>query len=403
MTAEKHQEASPETIAAASPWRAAGHRFRSDILAMSGLIGIGMILLPAIIAPFLANGRPLLVWGPQGISMPFLRYFFAPDGTEVMVEMIFNYLALFLLGGVALWFGLRSRPGWRMRALAALALLLLIPFILVPKRMDHTDWRNQVKTLPAGTVAIFAPVKFGPTEQTAKPYLKYAEGHWLGTDQIGRDVLSRLIYGARVSLAVGILATLLEIMIGVAAGMVSGYFGGRLDLALMRAVEIIICFPTFLLLLILMSLFMDFQFKQSILIVIAVLGLTGWTGLCRLVRGEVLKNRALAYIQSCVSLGIPTWRIMLFHLLPNITGPIMVAFTFGIAGAIEAESGLSFLGFGVQAPTASWGELLRQAFDNPFEYWHLTLWPGLALFLTVLAFNFTGEGLRKVFDPRGSK
>jgi len=400
MTAE-HEPST--TIPPASPWAAAWRRFRTDPVAVAGLIGIGLILFPALAAPLLANGRPLLIRGPDGIQFPFLRYFFAPDGTEVMVEMIFNYLLLLLLGGGAVRLLFRRRPRARRWLLATLALALVIPFAVVGKRMDHSDWRAKVKALPAGTTVVFAPIRFGPTEQPAEPYLKYAPGHWLGTDQIGRDVLSRMIYGARVSLAVGILATLLEIVIGTAMGMMSGYFGGRFDLILQRAVEIIICFPTFLLLLILMSLFMDLQFKQSILIVIGVLGLTGWTGLCRLVRGEVLKNRSLAYIQSCVSLGLPTWRIMVFHLLPNITGPIMVAFTFGIAGAIEAESGLSFLGFGVQAPTASWGELLRQAFDNPFQYWHLTLWPGLALFLTVLAFNFTGEGLRKIFDPRSGK
>ena len=135
--------------------------------------------------------------------------------------------------------------------------------------------------------------------------------------------------------------------------------------------------------------------------VIGVIGLTGWIGLCQLVRGEVLKNRALPYVQSCEAIGLPVWRIMLFHLLPNISGPILITFSFGIAGAILAESGLSFLGFGVQAPTASWGGLLRQAFDDPFAYWHLTLCPGIALFVAVCAFNFTGEGLRKVFDPRG--
>lgn len=159
------------------------------------------------------------------------------------------------------------------------------------------------------------------------------------------------------------------------------------------------CFPTFLLLLILMVIMMDRNYKQSILLVIGVIGLTSWTGLSRIVRGEVLKQREMAYILSCKSLGLPVWRIMLFHLLPNILGPIFVTMTFGVAGAILAESGLSFLGFGVQPPTASWGELLREALSNPVENWHLTLWPGLAIFLTVVSFNFVGEGLTKAFDP----
>jgi peptide/nickel transport system permease protein len=264
--------------------------------------------------------------------------------------------------------------------------------------MDKTDWveKNSREENPA----IFAPVPFGPYQSSAAPYEKPSGKHILGTDQIGRDIFARMAYGARVSLAVGFLGTALSIFLGVTIGITAGYFGGKTDIIIMRAVEIIICFPTFLLLLILMAIMMDYKYEQSILLVILILGLTGWTGLSRMARGEVLKQRSLPYIQSCESLGMPVWRIMLFHLLPNITGLVLVSFTFSVAGFILAESGLSFLGFGVQAPTASWGELLRQAFADPFLYWHLTLWPGLALFVTVCSFNFAGEGLRKVLDPK---
>jgi peptide/nickel transport system permease protein len=134
--------------------------------------------------------------------------------------------------------------------------------------------------------------------------------------------------------------------------------------------------------------------------VVVIIGATGWTGLCRLVRGEVLKLREMPYVQSCVSLGLPSWRILFFHILPNLVGIVSVNFTFSVAGAILAESGLSFLGFGVQPPTASWGELLRQAFDDPKTYWNLVLWPGLALFVAVCSFNFAGEGLRRRLDPK---
>ena len=209
-----------------------------------------------------------------------------------------------------------------------------------------------------------------------------------------------MIYGARASLAVGLFATAIALVIGTLVGLLAGYFRGTFDLLVMRLVEVMLCFPTFLLLLILMSILKDRKFEQSILVVIAVIGLTGWIGLTFLVRGEVLKQRALPYVQSCLVAGLPVWRILLVHLLPNITAPILISFTFGVAGAILAESGLSFLGFGVQPPTASWGGLLRQALDNPFDYWHLMLFPGLALFLAVLGFNFTGEGLRKAFSPR---
>ena len=181
---------------------------------------------------------------------------------------------------------------------------------------------------------------------------------------------------------------------------IAGYKGGKTDLLVMRLVEIVICFPTFLLLLILMSILLDYGSRQSILLVIAVIGLTGWTGLCRLVRGETLRVRQNAYIQSCEAMGTPLWRILLFHLLPNVSGPIFVSFTFEVAGAILAESSLSFLGFGVQDPTASWGELLRQAFPDPLTYWHLMFAPGLAIFLAVCSFNLAGEGLRKALDGK---
>ena len=309
---------------------------------------------------------------------------------------MFNYLLLFLIA----WGVLRPVRPRRLRRLllAVTAALLVLPFCLTQPRLDKTDYRRQVEQ--SGAHAVFAPIPYGPFEIVAAPFEAPGRTHWLGADDIGRDVASRMIYGARASLAVGLFATAIALAIGTLVGMAAGYYRGWFDLLVMRLVEILLCFPTFLLLLILMSILKDRKFEQSILIVIAVIGLTGWIGLAFLVRGEVLKQRALPYIQSCEVVGIPVWRTMLVHLLPNIAGPILISFTFGVAGAILAESGLSFLGFGVQPPTASWGGLLRQAFDDPLAYWHLTLFPGLALFIAVLAFNFTGEGLRKALAPR---
>lgn len=375
---------------------------KKDYLAILGLLGIAGMLLVAILAPLLANGRPLLVYKSGSFAMPFLHYIFAPDSAEVTVEKIFNFLLLYLplsaLG--CLWFFKRFSGKFRLSFLLILAALAALPFIFTKNRLDKTNWLKIRNEMKQGEFAIFAPVPYGPFQNLAKPYEKSSWKHIFGTDDIGRDVFARMVYGARVSLAVGFLATALSIIIGIILGMLAGYFGGRTDMVLMRIVEIVICFPTFLLLLILMAIMMDYKYEQSILLVIAVIGFTGWTGLTRLVRGEVLTQRVLPYIQSCESLGLPVWRIMLFHLLPNISGPIFVTFTFAVAGAVLAESGLSFLGFGVQAPTASWGELLRQASEDPFLHWHLTLWPGLALFLTVCSFNFAGEGLRKALDPR---
>jgi peptide/nickel transport system permease protein len=381
----------------AAAWR----RFKSDPLAIIGLIGIILLVSVALLAPLIANGRPLVVLREGVLSLPFLYFIFAPDSIESLVEKVFNYFLLLIpLLCIIYIFFRKNKKAFRIAAAAAI-ILVLIPFFMFSSRVDKKDWREDMQSLKPGGLALFAPVPFGPYELIAAPYEKPSARHWLGADQIGRDVLSRMIYGSRVSLAVGIFATLIELLIGTVIGLFTGYFRGKLDIVLMRLVEIIICFPTFLLLLILMAMMINWKFEQSILIVIGVIGFTGWIGLCQLVRGEVLKNRALPYVQSCEAIGLPVWRIMLFHLLPNISGPILITFSFGVAGAILAESGLSFLGFGVQAPTASWGGLLRQAFDDPFAYWHLTLCPGVALFIAVCAFNFTGEGLRKVFDPRG--
>lgn len=384
-----------------SPFRQSLGRFRSDSLAMLGLGGILFIFLAALFAPLIANGRPFLLISGGTCFFPALRYVFAPDTSEILVEKLFNFCMLYipflLFVSVIPFF-----RNWRKFILLSSALILLLPFFLVSPRMDKTDWRAEVAAQQEKPFTVFAPVPYGPYEIVGSPYEKPSSLHFFGTDQIGRDVLSRMLYGARISLAVGILATGISMLIGILSGMAAGYYGGRVDMILMRIVEIQICFPTFLLLLILMSILLEYKFKQSILLVIAVLGFTGWTGLCRLVRGEVLKQRSMAYIQSCESLGVPVWRTMLFHLLPNVTAPIIVSFTFDVAGSIMAESGLSFLGFGVKAPTASWGELLRQAFPDPFTYWHLTLWPGIALFISVLAFNFAGEGVRRVLDPKAA-
>lgn len=384
-----------------SPWRSAWNRFRGNGLAVLGLAGICFMLFIALAAPLLANGRPFLAYVNGSFSSPALYFIFAPETLEVLVEKVFNYL-LFFLPSIFIIYMLTKKASLRIRCTLMLILTvsLAIPFFMFEKRLDKTDWRALHATLKKGEFMVFAPIPYSPFEDTGSPYEKPSAKHYFGTDQIGRDLMARMIFGTRVSLAVGLMATAIATIIGIVVGLFSGYLGGRTDLIIMRIVEIIICFPTFLLLLILMAVMMDRKYEQSILLIILVIGITDWTGLSRLVRGEVLKQRSMPYILSCESIGLPVWRIMLFHLLPNVTGPILVTLTFSVAGAILAESSLSFLGFGVQEPMASWGELLKEAFANPFNYWHLTLWPGTALFLSLCAFNFTGEGLRKVFDPK---
>ena len=383
-----------------SPIAAARKRFFRDRGAVAGITGIFLLVLPALYAPLLVNGRPLIMISADGrISLPFAEFFFAPDSSEFFTEQIFNYLALLLPVLLIIhWLPLHRKAVKGILAAAAV-LLLCCPFITAVPRLDRTDYRDMAVRNPDMTM-VFAPIPYTPYEAVAAPVSPPDRQHICGTDAIGRDLAARLVYGARASLAVGIGSTALALMIGIAVGLAAGFFRGTFDLLVMRGVEILLCFPTFLLLLILMSMLSDRDFGQSIPIVVAVIGLTGWIGLALLVRGETLKQRTLPYVEGGIASGIPAWRIMFRHILPNVTAPILISFTFGVAGAIMAESGLSFLGFGVQPPTASWGELLRQAFEDPLAHRHLTFFPGAALFIAVLSFNLTGEGLRKALDIR---
>ena len=380
-----------------SPFIRALRRFARDRIALIGAAGIVLLLIPAVYAPFIANGRPLLLISDSGEwSMPFVRFIFSPESSEVTVEKLFNFLALILPAFLAVWLIFRRRV-IRFVLMPVIFVLTFAAFTGGEPVMDKKDYRKAAEN---ARFALFAPIPYGPDEIAGEPCAAPDKEHLLGCDDVGRDLAARLIYGARVSLATGLLATILALVIGLTVGMCAGYFRGKFDLLFMRLVEILLCFPTFLLLLILMSMLGDCRIGESIPLVILVIGLTGWINLAFLVRGETLKESSLAYIRSCAVSGIPAWKIMFKHLLPNISAPVLISFTFGVAGAIIGESGLSFLGFGVQPPTASWGNLLRQAFDNPMEYWHLTFFPGAALFIAVLSFNFTGEGLRRAFDVK---
>jgi len=243
------------------------------------------------------------------------------------------------------------------------------------------------------------PVPYGPHRTDLASALAPPSAlHPLGTDELGRDVLARMVHGAQVSLSVGFVAVLLYVVIGVALGAAAGYFGGRVDLVVSRLTEVLMSFPTFFLVLCVLGLLR----APSLLPVMIVLGLTRWTDISRLVRGEVLRVRELDFVIASRALGAGSLRVIVSHLLPHAMGPVLVSATFGIAGAILLESALSFLGFGVPPPHPSWGELLTQAHryvTYPGAWW-LTVYPGLALFLTLTAFNLVGEGLRDAFDPR---
>jgi peptide/nickel transport system permease protein len=228
--------------------------------------------------------------------------------------------------------------------------------------------------------------------------LRYHElpRHAVGTDDVGRDVLSRLIHGTVIAGSVGIVSVSIYITIGVILGALAGYFRGWVDLVISRVIEVVICFPTFFLIITIVALW-----PPSIYNIMITLGLIGWTGVARLVRGEFLKVMAEDYVQAARALGFSDARIIFRHVLPNGIAPVFVSASFGVAGAILVESSLSFLGFGVAPPTASWGEILQQGRRYIHEnLYHLVWAPGFCIFLTVTFFNLVGEGLRDALDPK---
>lgn len=219
--------------------------------------------------------------------------------------------------------------------------------------------------------------------------------HIFGTDDLGRDVFSRIIYGSRVSMTVGFVAVMMTLIIGATLGIVSGYFGGWIDSVLMRFTDIMLCFPTFFLILLIIAFF-----EPSIVNVMIVIGLTSWTGLARIVRSEVLSVREREFILASQMLAVSKKRLFFVHILPNIISPIIVYCAVGIGSAILTESGLSFLGLGVQPPTSSWGQILSGGKDYIYSAWWLSVFPGVIILFTVLSFNLIGETLRDIFDPK---
>jgi peptide/nickel transport system permease protein len=248
------------------------------------------------------------------------------------------------------------------------------------------------------TISLLAPF-ISPYEPTAIDVYNVLsppdKTHLLGTDELGRDLLSRIIWGSRVSLKVGFMAVGIAIMIGILIGSIAGFYGGKIDAVLMRFVDIMLAFPTFFLILAVIAIL-----EPNIFTIMAVIGVTGWMDVARLVRAEFLSLKERDFVDAARAIGINNRRLIFRHILPNALSPIFVAATFGVAGAILIESGLSFLGLGVQPPDPSWGNILTAGKDNIEIAWWLSLYPGLAILITVLSYNLVGEGLRDALDPR---
>jgi peptide/nickel transport system permease protein len=275
----------------------------------------------------------------------------------------------------------------------------LFPNVTEPPALRAWDNVRLDDEMDEGDWAIYPPVRFGPRYNDFAGGMQHpappSERHLLGTDAAGRDVLSRMIHGTRIALSVGIVAVGVYVLIGVALGASAGYLGGRWDSLVNRLVEVMLSFPTLFFILTIQGLLP----KTNIWELMLVIGLTQWTGVTRLVRAEVLRVCALDYVTSATALGASRLRTVVRHILPNALGPVLVVASFGIAGAVLIEASLTFLGFGTDIDTPSWGQLLKEARESNYSWW-LTLYPGLALFGTVTLFNVVGEGLRDAIDPR---
>ncbi|ACI20536.1 MULTISPECIES: oligopeptide ABC transporter permease [Thermodesulfovibrio] len=240
-------------------------------------------------------------------------------------------------------------------------------------------------------VAPYDPYKINVYKVLTPP----SKEHPFGTDELGRDVFSRVVYGARVSLEVGFLAMGIAIFTGTILGAIAGYYGGWIDTIIMRLVDVMLAFPTLFLILAVVAVL-----EPSIYIIMVVIGLTGWMDVARLVRAEVLSLKEREFVLAARAIGASAGRIIFKHILPNAIYPVIVAATFSVGGAILIESGLSFLGLGIQPPEPSWGGILSVGKDYITVAWWLSLFPGVAIFLTVLSFNLLGEALRDAIDPK---
>ena len=257
-------------------------------------------------------------------------------------------------------------------------------------------------------VALFAPVlaPFSYEDQNVSKLLASPDSvNWLGTDNLGRDLFSRIIYGARVSMTVGLVSSFVSLVIGLAVGALSGWMGGRLDRVVMRTCDIVSTIPEIPLMILLKIVIEAFEIIENpefkaLVSMIAALSILNWMSMARMVRGQVLQAREMLYVEAARALGLSQLRIVMRHILPNIVGPIIVTLTFMVPSSVLLESFLSFIGLGLQPPYSSWGVLANDGWRSIRTYPHLILYPGIVIYITMLAFNLFGDGLRDAFDPK---
>jgi peptide/nickel transport system permease protein len=350
-------------------WAIVWTQLKKNRDAMVGLWIIAVIVLTAFLAPLIANDAPIAVKYKGKVQFPaFTTY------VDIWVP----------------WQSMRNAmKSWKVGD--------SFPFGDHYPDLGNLTWKQALAD-DASNVSwsLMPPVPWHPSQFDASALKSHPDDvHKLGTDDTGRDVLARIIHGCAVAVLVGVIAMGIASLIGITLGVTAGYFGGWVDLVLSRFTEIIMCFPTFFVIIAVISFL-----EKSILNIMMVIGLFGWTGIYRLIRGEVLKCKSLDYVMAAKALGVPTGRIMFRQILPNAIAPVFVSVAFGIAGAVLTETSLSFLGFG-DTSMPSWGEIVsqgRQYVTHGLTY--LVLWPGLTIFITLTAFNLFGQGLRDAMDPR---
>ncbi len=386
-------------------------QFQKYPLAYYSLYGIFGLFFIAIIAPVIALNVPFYVSVTEATSgvepgtyFPWFAALFDGNFFESGVDIFFN----FLLFGLPLNFGawllfkrtLDPEDAKRYKRVRRNFILLsgLLLFVIATGiyfggyRQPYVDWVTIAGADSAS--AIFPPFEFSYRDvDLASVELDPSWKHWLGTDREGRDVFTRLLYGTRISLTIGVVAVAIYVSIGIVLGSLGGYFGGWVDMLILRLIEVMICFPTLFLILTLRG-FID---NPSIFHIMIIIGVTSWPRIARLVRGEFLRLKNQEFVQAAKALGLLESKVIFRHVLPNALGPLFVAATFGVAGAILIEATLSFLGLG-SATTPSWGQILTTGRQT--QQYALILAPGFAIFLTVSLLNLLGDGVRDAIDPK---
>lgn len=402
-------EKPPET-----QWSIVSRQFRKNRAAVWGLRGVAVLLLIAIYAPLIACGLPFVWQLPGGsLEFPWFAKMFDVIYWENGIDRFFNLMMIAVPLGYLIQYAAKvfaPEHVWKKVRLgvigitAVVAIAQILGFSPLLSSSPYVDYRAEEQRFEAQGADVTSWrtwIPYGHREQLPLPEDQFqgvwnfdrGEVHLLGTDEIGRDIFTRLVYGTRISLTVGLIAVAIYVTIGTILGALAGFVGGWTDIAIMRAVEIVICIPGLFLILTIIALFGS----RSIFMIMLAIGIVGWTGIARLVRGEFIRERGKDYVTAAKSLGISSTRTLFRHVLPNAVGPVIVAATFGVASAIIVESTLSFLGLGdVSVP--SWGQILDDG--RKTKYWHLIIPPGVAIFITVTLLNLVGDGLRDALDPK---